>query len=133
MLRQVLYISTAQNTLERGEADAILATSRRRNADDRITGLLYFDGKRFLQALEGESDTLDTTLARIEKDGRHRAIVILSDRMVEAREFGDWAMAYRPPGSDIDVFLTRIGDLVAGASPSVRATFTGFAEARRAA
>jgi hypothetical protein len=132
-MRQVIYISTAVGQAGAVDAADILAVSQRNNRRDGLTGLLYSDGKRFLQALEGDEDVISRALARIEKDPRHRAIVILSDRNVPAREFGDWSMAHRAPGSDAEVFLQRVGDLVAAASPQVRATFTGFAEVRRAA
>ncbi|HET9511089.1 MAG TPA: BLUF domain-containing protein [Sphingomonas sp.] len=132
-MRQILYISTAAGKIVGRDADDILATSRRNNTSDGLTGLLYFDGKRFLQALEGEPGAVARALTRIESDPRHRAIVILSDRTVDEREFGAWSMAYRAAGSDADDFIARITDLVASASASVRATFTGFAEARRAA
>ncbi len=132
-MRQVLYISTAARTFEARDADSIRAISRRNNEADDVSGLLYFDGKRVLQALEGEAVAVARALARIEKDDRHKAIVILSDRMVDTREFGDWSMAYRAPGSDAEVFITRVSDLVAGASAMVSATFNSFAETRRAA
>lgn len=132
-MRQILYISTAASKVGSDHADDILATSRRNNGADKVTGLLYFDGKRFLQALEGEEIAVARALARIEKDARHRAIVILSDRTVDTREFGDWSMAYRAAGTDSDRFIAQVSDLVAAASPNVRATFTSFAEARRAA
>lgn len=132
-MRQVIYISTAVGQAAISDAAEILATSQRNNARDGLTGLLYSDGKRFLQALEGEEETISRALSRIEKDPRHRAIVILSDRDVDAREFGNWSMAHRAPGMDAEKFLQRVGDLVATASPQVRATFTGIAEVRRAA
>ncbi|MFD1789037.1 BLUF domain-containing protein [Sphingomonas floccifaciens] len=132
-MRQILYISTASNMVDASTADAILAVSQRNNSADDVTGLLYFDGKRFLQALEGEAAAVSRALARIEGDPRHRAIVILSDRIVEEREFGAWSMAYRAPGTDADRFVERVSTMVAGASANVRATFTSFAETRRAA
>ena len=132
-MRQIIYISTATLSFKPEDAAIILEKSRRNNARDHVTGLLYFDGKRFLQALEGDTATIDRTFARISGDDRHRAIVRLSDREINVREFGDWAMAYRAPGMDAEQFLKRIGDLVAGASPAIRATFTGFADVRRAA
>lgn len=132
-MRQVIYISTATAQSNAADPAAILAVSQRNNSRDGLTGLLYSDGKRFLQALEGEGEALGRALARIEKDPRHRAIVILSDRDVATREFGEWSMAHRAPGIDAERFLQRVGDLVASASPQVRATFTGFAEVRRAA
>ncbi len=120
-MRQIIYISTATAQLTAEDPAHILDVSSRRNTLDAITGLLYFDGKRFLQALEGESDP------------RHRAIVILSDRSVAAREFGNWAMARRSPGLGAEHFLKQVADLVGSASPSVQATFNGFAEVRNAA
>ena len=40
---QLIYISTAVPGFDAGEVEAILATSRKNNRIDRITGLLLFD------------------------------------------------------------------------------------------
>ena len=91
-MRQLVYISSVRR---RGgcRSATILAQSRRNNARRGITGLLFFDGKRFLQALEGDEATVDATFARIQADARHHALVVLSNRQIEEREFGEWAMA----------------------------------------
>jgi hypothetical protein len=127
---QIVYISTA-----RGDADIpnILKVSQRNNRRDGITGLLFSDGTRFLQVLEGEEDRVGAAVARISADPRHRALVTLSRRTIAAREFGHWAMAERSPGELGSVFLRRVEALVAGASPSVRATFESMAVLKRAA
>lgn len=127
---QITYISTATGPVDTA---AILAVSRRNNARDRVTGLLYANGKRFLQVLEGEAVDVERTLARITADPRHRAIVVLSCRDVSVREFGDWAMAERVAGEAGDAFVDRVRALVAGAAPAVRATFDGFVQLPRAA
>ncbi len=132
-MRQVVYISTASVDLHGSDTSRILGTSQVNNRRDGITGLLYFDGKRFLQAIEGEDPMLSLTLERIRADPRHRAVVILSDRTIDAREFGAWAMAERRPGSDAEPFLAQVSSLAAQASPNIRATFEGLANARRAA
>jgi len=128
-VRQLVYISTVTPNVV-ADAAAILAVSRRNNARDRITGLLWFNGKRFLQALEGEEDTVERAYARIKADARHRAVVTLSDRAVESREFGPWSMA---SASDSGDAARRVSALVADAAPDVRATFEGFVEMPRAA
>jgi hypothetical protein len=125
---QLVYISTA--TKGASCAD-ILRTSRRNNGRDSITGLLYADGVRFMQALEGPADAVEAAYQRIKADPRHRAPVILSRRDVDAREFGDWEMAERRPGQGGDAFVSRVDSLIAKASPSVRATFTGFMDVKR--
>ncbi|MEG3180270.1 BLUF domain-containing protein [Sphingomonas sp. LT1P40] len=129
---QLVYVSsvTPGQVISLGN---ILTVSRRNNARDGISGLLYADASRFLQALEGPENKLLEAMARIEQDTRHRAVVMLSMRNVETREFGQWAMAHRDPGTDADAVIARIGQLAANASPSVRATFEGFCQVRRAA
>lgn len=131
-MRQLVYISSIRRQTAIDPA-AILAQSRRNNTRALVTGLLFFDGKRFLQALEGDAAAVDATFARIERDDRHHAIVILSNRIVAQREFGEWTMAYRAPGEDVGDLLDHVARLVAGADPTVRATFEGFARVRRAA
>lgn len=127
---QLLYISTARGPADIGD---VLAVSRRNNSRDDITGLLYADGVRFLQVLEGPDLPVRRTYARIATDPRHRSLVVLSDRTIDAREFGAWAMAEKRPGADADVLIARVADLTGNASPMVRATFDSFASLRRAA
>jgi len=127
---QLVYISTAVGQITTA---SILAESRANNTRDRITGLLFSDGRRFLQALEGEPAMVERAFARIGADPRHRALVVLSRREVAQREFGDWAMAERVSGADGEAFTRRVAALVANASPAVRATFDSFARLQRAA
>ena len=131
-MRQLVYISSIKRNATI-DPSTILAQSRRNNARARITGLLFFDGKRFLQALEGDEAQVDATFTRIQQDERHHALVVLSNRAIETREFGEWAMAYNAPGEDNAAALDRIEKLAAGADATVRATFEGFAKVRRAA
>ncbi|MCU6453510.1 BLUF domain-containing protein [Sphingomonas sp. A2-49] len=128
-MRQIVYISSVRRHVPVDPA-TILSASRRNNARARVTGLLFFDGKRFLQALEGDDAAVDAAFARIQRDERHHALVVLSNRTIAAREFGEWAMAYGAPGEDQAAALAR---LTANADPAVRATFEGFAKVRRAA
>lgn len=132
-MRQLIYISTVARDAVPMHSGQILKKSQDNNARDGVTGLLYFDGKRFLQVLEGDAAAVARTYGRIKRDPRHRAVVILSDRAVETRDFGDWSMAWKEPGADAADFIDRVARLVDLASPSVRATFNSFAEVRRAA
>lgn len=129
---QLVYVSTARSG---GTVDheALLDQARRNNRRDGITGLLYADKRRFLQAIEGPDAAVEALFARIQADPRHHAIVLLSCRPVQAREFGDWEMAHLTDATDRDALVARIRDLVARATPAVRGTFEGFAAIRRAA
>ncbi len=127
---QLVYISTARGPIDMA---AILRVSRRNNARDAITGLRYHDGRRFLQALEGKDAAIEATFARISADERHRAVVVLSRRTVETREFGPWEMAERRSDSDGEALMRQVEPLLATAAPNVRGTFDGFMRISRAA
>lgn len=129
---QLVYVSSV-NRREAPDHARILATSRRNNQRDGITGLLYSDEARFLQVLEGPEGKVEEAFARIQADPRHRALVQLSRRTIEAREFGDWEMAHYTPGSDADALMERIAKLTGNASSALRGTFEGFVKVRRAA
>src|SRR3954468_23995369 len=91
---QLCYISTARPQTGWHSVDEILATSRRNNRRADVTGLLLFNGKRFLQLLEGPEAEVKTTYDRILLDPRHFALVKLSERQIEEREFGGWDMSF---------------------------------------
>ncbi len=131
---QLAYISTATPAVNEIEVRRILEQSQRNNARDGVTGLLYFGGRRFLQVIEGPATAVEAAIARIQRDPRHHAIVTLSRREIDAREFGNWSMATTalaaiPP----EVMLERVRALVAHASANVRAQFESFVALRPAA
>ncbi len=90
--------------------------------------MLLFNGKRFLQVLEGPADAVAATYNRISQDPRHRGQVVLSRKSVSQREFGEWSMAYRDghtaPG---DALYETICAKVAEAHPNLRVEVLAFA------
>ena len=133
MIFQTSYISTAIPTLMLSDVEQILEASRQRNALASVTGLLIFDGKRFLQVLEGAPEDVEKTFSRIALDPRHRALVRLSSRNVERAEFGSWAMASHIVGPAMgDGDLPRQVDALTETlpDPNLRATLRGFARVR---
>ena len=130
---QITYISTVRPGVSESEVLALLQASRRNNGFDGITGLLIYDGKRFLQALEGEPDAVMRTYDRICADPLHRAVVQLSGREVAERQFGNWNMAWQRltrRGRDGSV-EQMVDELVAGVpDKNTRALFSSFARVR---
>ncbi|RVT39804.1 BLUF domain-containing protein [Sphingobium algorifonticola] len=125
---QLIYISTAQNILP-NDLDSILSISRRNNGRDGITGMLLFNGKRFLQALEGEEAPVMAAYKRIKCDHRHRASAILSSKAVDDRQFGNWAMASQRATRDTNdrSLIEAVDALVADVSdPNIRALFSSY-------
>ncbi len=97
MFRSVIYTSAASPGFTTGDLRDVLNASRINNAFWHVSGVLLFEGGNFLQVLEGPPLAVERTIARIEKDGRHRNVSVLSDTETEGRTFGDWAMGYQVP------------------------------------
>ncbi len=133
-MRQLTYVSSIAPGAFIDLA-TILAVSRRNNARDGLSGLLLFDGKRFLQTLEGEAVAVDQTFRRIGQDPRHRAVVILADRNVETPQFGHWAMASEEVGdAGRGALIARIDGLTEGVTDrNMRAQFRSFVRVVRKA
>jgi hypothetical protein len=132
MLLQLTYVSTPRAPFSARDIAALLSAARTANARRGVTGLLLYDGVRFLQVLEGEPVAVDAVLERIRTDPRHHALVVLSRRTIEGRRFSDWAMAYRDARDDRDL-ATVVAPLVEGADANTRALFESFARLKRAA
>lgn len=125
-LRQLLYASTSTAPVGKADLDAILAASRHNNAIDGITGLLWSDGTRFIQAIEGEENSVQQTFARISDDPRHVDVHILSDRTIDVREFGSWKMELHSGDGAADAFDMRVQRLLITAPDSIRRRFREF-------
>ncbi|OQW48744.1 MAG: hypothetical protein A4S16_06335 [Proteobacteria bacterium SG_bin6] len=124
---QLCYISTARPSVDAAAIEAILRTARTHNAAAQVTGLLLYNGRRFLQVLEGPDHAVRSIYDRIATDPRHFAMVQLSERTIDAREFAAWDMAYQTLALDHGALCDRIEQLTQGASASVRALFTSYA------
>lgn len=122
VFRRVIYRSTARNGERRDDLAQILAQSRRNNGLDGVSGLLWSDGTRYVQLLEGPPESVALTLARIVADPRHEGVEIISDQMVDDRAFGDWSMA-NLPGDRRDEAGERLAHILLRAPDDVRRVF----------
>jgi hypothetical protein len=105
-LYNLVYCSRAAAGVDDAAVARIIATSRRNNPRNGITGLLVFGSGIFFQWLEGPRDGVTRLMAHILRDARHDTIVRLSENE-EPRErvFPDWDMEL-VDGADIRGVLT---------------------------
>lgn len=121
-LKTVTYTSRAQLDLGERDLHDIHRVARETNALDGITGLLVFDGSRFLQIVEGAEEAIDDLVERLRRDRRHSAFEIRDDRIVEQRSFPDWSMELVAISAGYLKARTEIGDrLPAAVAPAIRA------------
>ena len=95
MLYTLVYKSTALVELDRYELNPLLHQARARNKRLKITGLLLYANKRFLQVLEGEEKNVLSLYSEIQQDPRHTKLEVLMQNPIDKRMFPDWSMGYR--------------------------------------
>jgi hypothetical protein len=91
MLVRLLYASRAVDP----SADAIediLSKARQYNPTCGITGILCYGGGIFLQAIEGGRMPVSDLYGHIQKDVRHKDVVLLHYEEIAERRFGGWTM-----------------------------------------
>ncbi len=134
MFYRLLYISTARKDFSADSLYDIMKSAQKRNRANKVTGLLIFDGRRFMQYLEGEENIVRATFARIELDLRHYAVVILKKSEGTERQFGDWDMAYRlsDTAGAFDEQVKQVAALTGNCDSLTVADLVGFAQKRAA-
>jgi hypothetical protein len=91
MLVRLLYASRVVDA-QPGVIESILAQSRQFNPSTGITGILVYGGGIFLQAIEGGREAVSELYGHIQKDARHKDVVLLHYEEISERRFGGWTM-----------------------------------------
>jgi len=111
LLHQVAYCSRAAPEVDASTVERIVATARRTNPAQGITGLLVFGSGVFFQWLEGPRDHITGLMAKILRDPRHDEVVTLShSEEVRERLFPDWSMELVTPDQIREVLLDAFGE-----------------------
>lgn len=76
-VHEILYCSVLSPDQSASIVGRIVSQARARNAQDRITGLLVFDGIRFCQHVEGSRDDVVELMRRIARDPRHQDVRVV--------------------------------------------------------
>jgi len=127
VISQYLYISTAPD-LSRDQVTRILEASALNNAARSVTGLLLYNGRNFLQLLEGEEDTLSALMDRIGDDPRHSGVSMIDRMTVDERACPDWAMKRIAINQNVDQRRAELDEqLPGGLSPEHRRIIMNFA------
>jgi hypothetical protein len=91
MLVRLLYASRAVDPAAVA-IDEILAKSRQGNPSSGITGILCYGGGIFLQAIEGGRLAVSELYGHIQRDTRHKDVVLLHYEEISERRFSGWTM-----------------------------------------
>jgi hypothetical protein len=91
MLVRLLYASRAVDTSPEA-IEAILSQSRQHNPATGITGILCYGAGIFLQAIEGGRMAVSELYGHIQRDTRHKDVMLLDFEEISERRFGGWTM-----------------------------------------
>jgi hypothetical protein len=91
-LRAIAYASEAVASLSAERLRGLVNDAVAFNEAADITGVLLFDGHRFLQYLEGPQQGVDAAWRRILDSGSHHSVVELNRGRIGRRQFSHWRM-----------------------------------------
>lgn len=93
-LRAIAYVSEASAGLSSSMLDTLVEDATRFNSLAGVTGVLLFDGQRFLQYFEGPEDGVAAVHERVRQARSHGEITELSRGWVPQRYFPYWGMRW---------------------------------------
>ena len=134
-LVRLVYASTVIPTVEPKDVESILDVAREKNRELGLTGFLCFDGKVFVQWIEGPRSAVNLLYQSIMVDWRHENLTLLDYCEVDERTFPDWDMGFVSTElMDEDLVLKYSGsrsfEPFAMSARSVRSFLVDFARRR---
>ena len=90
-MRRIVYVSTAGG-LSATEVAHILESALRNNAQREITGFLIYNGRNFLQLIEGPKAAMMSLMGTLKRDARHSGMLTMIDEPIEERSCPSWSM-----------------------------------------
>ena len=90
----LVYVSFATKTMSDEELRDVLKVARENNKELDVTGMLLYRDGFFIQALEGEEETVLKLYDKIKTDPRHRSVLQVYRESVKNRSFEDWSMGF---------------------------------------
>jgi len=91
-LRAIAYISHVVLPWDRASLDALVAKAAEFNAHADVTGILLFDGQRFLQCMEGPEEGVGAAYDRVCISPSHSDLIVLSQGRLGRRLVPHWRM-----------------------------------------
>ena len=94
--RAIAYVSEAASGFSPERLKALMDDAARFNRGAGVTGVLLFDGERFLQYMEGPEDGLNVAYSRVLGATSHTGLIELQRGRVGNRRLPFWPMRWLP-------------------------------------
>lgn len=116
-LIQLVYASAANVHFDAQQLETLLERARANNESLGVTGMLLYKDETFFQVLEGEPRLVHSLYDKIELDSRHSNVLLLVQREITERNFGEWSMGFLRDQKTVEQ-LPGFVDFFAGQSGS---------------
>lgn len=100
MLIRLIYASTVSEGVDLAELKRILQQSQANNMRRDLTGILAFNSRIVLQALEGARDEVNALYSKLLRDDRHHTVTMLKYQEVGERQWPSWSMGFAAAHND---------------------------------
>ncbi|SAI69589.1 signaling protein [Bordetella ansorpii] len=137
MLSTLIYRSRIRQPLRDEALDQLMLSARQRNGAMHVTGILLFDGRHFVQLLEGPDEAPRRLYESIRRDARHDNVVQLLHDHAPIRRFEGDQMAMldlrnQGPEGVLSAILGKMpkGSHLAGSDDRVLKILQEYAKAR---
>jgi hypothetical protein len=94
MLERLIYQSEASQEFGSLGLFNLLTQAQIRNERLQITGHLLFINGKFVQCIEGPSQSIDELWRSLQRDPRHSNVELILRRPADERRFPEWTMAF---------------------------------------
>ena len=91
-MNRLLYISNSLIGYNLKSLNDILIQASYNNTATNLTGILWTDGERFVQVIEGQQLDIDNLLDNLLLDNRHADLQVIEFITTKERSFGNWSM-----------------------------------------
>lgn len=108
-IRAIAYSSQAMPGLSTDDVVHLVRDAEAFNKQAGVTGVLLFDGSRFMQYIEGPEDGISVAYSRILASRRHFEIIELGRGPVGTRRFPYWSMRMLP-AAEAELRTVAVGD-----------------------
>jgi len=93
-LRAIGYVSQAAQPWHRASVDDMVERAATFNRMGGVTGVLFFDGARYLQYIEGPEDGVEVVYSRIQSSPLHSDMMELARGTIGRRLMPYWSMRW---------------------------------------
>lgn len=107
-MKRLIYSSCSSENIDFKIVGEILTHAVKKNKEKSITGMMVYDGKHFLQCIEGDEGLIDDLWKKLTEDTRHHSLYINGTEFDEKRLFPDWNMGYINNGQEIQKIINSI-------------------------